>query len=239
MRMAIFGKFCVAALIAAGATCVQAQVGTWDTEENRQTLRELKEVDTNYHPDLYGEYNGILRFAQGDYKGAMENFKVGAYYSDKASQMAIGLMYFNGEGVPKDAVAAYAWTDLATERDYAGYAAIRDGIKARLTPEQLVAAQALRARLAENYADAAAKPRLASQLRLGLSEMTGSRVGFEMPGFQVSALKNTDTLRSPCSRSFYDKRCWDPEKYFALRDLQFKATVTVGKIEQENDQKKP
>lgn len=239
MRMTIFGRFCVTALMAAGATCVQAQVGAWDTEENQQTLRELKEVDTNYHPDLYGEYNGILRFAQGDYKGAMENFKVGAYYSDKASQMAIGLMYLNGEGVPKDPVAAYAWTVLASERAYSGYAAIRDGIKTRLTPEQLVAAQTLRARLAETYADAVAKPRLASQLRLGFSEMTGSRVGFEMPGFQVSAFKNTDTLRSPCSRSFYDKRCWDPEKYFALRDLQFKATVTVGKIEQEKDQKKP
>ena len=210
--------------------------------EVQKTLRAMNDASTWYHPDLFGEFAAVQRYAHHDLKGAMKYFEIGAQYADKFSQMSIGLMYFNGEGVSKDPIAAYAWLDIAAERDYPDFVATRDRVKATLTPDQLQRGQAMRDKLALRYADAVAKPRMEQQLRFGREQITGSHLGYDsgiyhqaMPG---KVCKGTGSLingimmpEAGCGGDeVYADARWNPEKYFANRDAQWKATVTVGDI---------
>src|SRR5262249_17914578 len=152
--------------------------------------------------------------------------------------LSIGLMYLNGEGVDKDPVTAYAWLGVAAERDYPDFVATRDRVKASLTPEQLEKAAPIRARLDERYADTAAKPRMEQQLHLGQMQLTGSRTGYDS-GVSQLATKPTcgpsvvvggqETPNAGCGgASLYAKARWEPKEYFAARDAEWKATVSVG-----------
>lgn len=207
----------------------------------QKTLRAMANASTWYHPDQFGMTAGMRRYAHKDYAGALKYFEVGAYYADKLSQLSTGLMCLNGEGVTKDPVTAYAWFDLAAERDYPEFIATRDNLKAQLTTEQLTRAMELRGKLAERYGDAVAKPRMAHQLRLGQAQMTGSRAGFDSganhaaskthcgPGLVIGGRVVPE---AGCgSMDMYAKDAWDPDKYFAVRDREWKATVTVGAVE--------
>jgi hypothetical protein len=143
----------------------------------------------------------------------------------------------NGEGVDKDSVTAFAWIDLSTERGYLAFAATRDRVKAQLTPKQLKQAIDLRNTLFKRYGDVVAKPRIAAELREGLTKMTGSRAGFDA-GVGFLPLSSIDPSASPeldvytiCASGFWAKSCWQPESYFAMRDRQWNATVTVGPIQ--------
>src|SRR5689334_326130 len=167
----------LAAAMIAAATAVSASNGDDPLNDPyiQKTLRAMSDASTWYHPDLFGEYAGMRRYAAHQYQAALKYFEVGAYYADKLSQLSIGLMHLNGEGVRKDPVTAYAWIDLAAERSYPDFVATRDRVKSELTPAQLEQAQALRDQLAQKYADAVAKPRMEQQLRMGQAQMTGSR----------------------------------------------------------------
>jgi hypothetical protein len=208
----------------------------------QKTLRAMADASTWYHPDQFGEFAGLRYYAHRQYKDAMKYFEIGAYYADKLSQLSIGLMYMNGEGVTKDPVKAYAWLSLAAERDYPDFVATRDRLKATLTPQQLHKADEQRKTMDGRYADAVAKPRMVTQLRQGQMQLTGSRTGFDSG---VSQLQNkptcgpsvvvggNETPNAGCggAASLYAKSRWEPKEYFASRDAEWKATVSVGAIE--------
>jgi hypothetical protein len=207
----------------------------------QKTLRAMNDASTWCHPDLFGEFAGVKRYVHKEYAGAMKYFEIGAYYADKFSQMSIGLMYVNGEGVPKDLLTGYAWLDIAAEREYPDFVATRDRVKASLTPDELQHAQAIRDKFALRYADKVAKPRMAQQLRFGREQMTGSHLGFDQ-GVKHDSPKGTlckggvfiggiALPEAGCGGDdIYAESRWKPEKYFARRDSQWKATVTVGDI---------
>jgi hypothetical protein len=207
----------------------------------QKTLRAMNDASTWYHPDLFGEFAGVKRYVSKNYRDAMKYFEIGAYYADKFSQLSIGLMYVNGEGVPKDTLTGYAWIDIAAERDYPDFVATRDRVKASLTPDDLQRAQIIRDKLALRYADKVAKPRMEQQLRFGREQMTGSHLGFDQ-GVKHDSPKGTQCKggvyvggvslpEAGCGGDdIYADSRWKPEKYFARRDSQWKATVTVGDI---------
>src|SRR5262249_12112993 len=151
----------------------------------QKTLRGMASASTWYHPDQFGEFAGMRYYAHRQFKEALKYFEIGAFYADKLSQLSIGLMHLNGEGVAKDPVSAYAWLDLAAERDYPDFVATRNRVKATLTPEQLERATKVRAELGAKYGDAVAKPRMAVQLHQGQMQVTGSRTGFDYGVNQV------------------------------------------------------
>lgn len=209
----------------------------------QKTLRAMSDASTWYHPDLFGEFAGMRHYAHHDYKGAMKYFEVGAYYADKLSQLSIGLMYMNGEGVRKDPVKALAWFAIAAERDYPDFVATRDRLKAALTPDQITAAEQQRQELARRYGDAVAKPRMVSQLHLGQMQLTGSRTGFDSGVSQLNTKPSCgdkvvvggyETPSAGCggAASMYAKGRWDPKEYFASRDAEWKANVSVGALQQ-------
>jgi hypothetical protein len=208
----------------------------------QRALHAMANASTWYHPDLFGEYTGMRRYAHHQYKGALKYFEIGAFYADKLSQLSLGLMYMNGEGTPKDPVTAYAWLDLAAERDYPDFVATRDTLKDRLTPEQLARAMVLRAKLAETYADGVAKHRLVVQIRQGLLQgvpNSGSRTGFEYGNYwrptnpdcaPTLAAGGQEQPQAGCGRSVFANAYWDPNSYFAWRDSAYQPRVSVGAI---------
>lgn len=170
----------------------------------QKMLIDMSLTPTAFHPDIYGEYTGMRYYAHRRFQGALKAFEIGAYYADKVSQLSIGLMYLNGDGVAKDPVEAYAWLSIAAERDYPDFIATRDRVKASLSEAQLLQAETIRAGLAERYGDNVAKPRMAVQLRQG-------------------------TLQPHRGYSYGP---WEPQRYFSKRDAEWngKGTVKVGPI---------
>ncbi len=179
----VMGRSLRAALILSGVLVSAAAKAEDDASSDpnlQRTLRALRDVSTIDHPDIFGMTVGLRRYAHRQFKDALKYFESGAYYADKLSQLCIGLMYMNGEGVARDPVTAYAWLDLAAERDYPDFVATRDSLKAKLTSEQLAQAQSLRMELGKRYGDAVAKYRMEVQLRVGLmNAFTGSRTGYD------------------------------------------------------------
>jgi len=199
-------------------------------------LRAMGNSSTQGHPDLFGRFTGMRCFAAHDYACALKYFKYGAYYADKFSQLAIGLMYDHGQGVPRDPAKAWAWLALSASRGYPEFIATRKRIGARLTPAQRQAGEAELATLEKTYGDSVAMPRMLSSLRLALmNDMTGSRLGFDQGVYTYSA---QDTPGGPqlTPRGFgnlRDRWYWDPKDYFQQRDAQWGAgTVTVGPLQQ-------
>jgi hypothetical protein len=224
-------------------TAVQADEDPLNDPSVQKTLRAMANASTWYHPDLFGMTAGMLHYAHHDYGGALKYFEIGAFFADKLSQLSIGLMHLNGEGTPKDLVSAWAWIDLAAERDYPDFVATRDNLKAMLSPQQLAQAMILRKALAERYADTVAKWRMTVQLRQGQMHLTGSLTGFDFGVIQATfkpcgpalVLGGRKIPQIGCGdgASLMAKENWQPDLYFAARDREWKATVTVGAVEQQ------
>jgi hypothetical protein len=254
-------QIAIAALLSLALTpmiMVHAASDPRDDPAVQKKLRAMANADTDWHPDLAGEFNGMRAYAHGDYEKAMQEFLSGAYYGDKLSQLSIGLMYLNGEGVAKDPVTAYAWLDLASERDFDTFNATRDRVKATLSGEQLDQAQTLRVTLGETYADDIAKPRLTWQLRHGqMISITGSRTGFNAGVYSgvadmvsrgsttvlgATSMRCTGPtillgyIQAPVSGcggdAVFAPAFWQADKYFASRDALLKAEVVVGPLTQ-------
>jgi uncharacterized protein len=145
----------------------------------QRTLESMAENSTEGHPDLHGQFGGLLRYEKGDYAGAMKYFLSGARYADKVSQLCIGLLYLNGQGVAKDPATAYAWIALSAERNYPQFVSTRNSVWAQLNPQQREKAAEILKQLTTEYGDAVAKPRMIAQLQQAKLHMTGSLTGFE------------------------------------------------------------
>jgi hypothetical protein len=213
---------------------------------SRKMLSAMGRTPTNGHPDLYGEFNGMQRYAAGDYKAAMKYFLGGARYADKLSQLSIGLMYLHGEGVKKDPVTAFAWIAIAAERKYPSFLATRDALWATLDAQQRQQAKALIDQLYPEYGDLTAKPRMAKYLRRSRTKLTGSYLGGPigpMDSLTPGQLDGTGPMPA-CGAETIDglpmTGCgslaradwyWNPKKYFKARDAEWTGTVTIGMVQ--------
>lgn len=220
-----------------------------------EVLAAMDRTSTWGHPDLANEFSGMHYYEAGHYKEALASFRTAARYADKLSQLSIGLMYLDGQGVEKDPVAAFAWVAIAAERKYPQFIATRDAIWAMLDAEQRERAKALVGRLYPEYGDATAKPRMAKVLRRNRM-VTGSLLGFG--GSSVASLTPAQYMTTlppsrqessggpmpPCGAhtieggpmtgcgNLYVEWRWNPDVYFKTRDAAWIGTVTVGPLQQ-------
>lgn len=205
-----------------------------------QVLAAMDHTSTWGHPDQYHEFVGMHCYVEGNYPCAMDHFLQAARFADKLSQLSIGLMYLDGQGVQRDRVAAFAWVAIAAERKYPRFLATRDQIWAGLDGAQRQQARTLVDGLYSQYGDAVAKPRLAKVLRRTRTEMTGSYVGYGSsatatvaPGFGQSCSASTiDGAPATGCGGLYAEWRWNPKLYFASRDAAWTGTVTVGPLQQ-------
>ncbi|GAA4788590.1 hypothetical protein [Lysobacter hankyongensis] len=188
----------------------------------------------DHHQDLKYRKFGMEAYKQGRYEDALRFFRRAGFFADKPSQGMVAEMYWKGQGTPRDPVQAYIWMDLAAERGYRGFLLLREQYWNALSPGERERAIAEGQAAYARFGDAAAKPRYEHQLRIGRSQMTGSRTGFNR-GVQIE-IPGPEGGQMIEGSKFYDERYWDAKKYWAWQDkLWMKpkiGRVTIGEIEE-------
>lgn len=188
------------------------------------------------HPNERFRLYGQKAAATGNWGDAARNFRTAARYADKYSQHRLSLMYWHGVGVAEDRVEAYVWADIAAERGYPQFLAIREKMWADLTPAQQAAVvERGPARYAE-FGDPAAKKRFADALGHGRMNVTGSHTGFvgflgvstpeQLGGTLPNVVDGLEVAK------IHTRERDDPARYWAHEDRVWKhAVVRVGDIE--------
>lgn len=188
----------------------------------------------DHHQDLKYRRLGMDAYRQGRHEEALRFFRRAGFFADKPSQGMVGEMYWNGEGTPRDPVQAYIWMDLAAERGYRGFLILREQYWNALSESERARVVAEGPAVYARFGDIAAKPRYEHQLRIGRSQMTGSRTGFNR-GVQIE-IPGPEGGQMIEGSKFYDERYWDAKKYWAWQDrLWMKpkiGRVTIGEIEE-------
>lgn len=241
--MTIAGAF---ALSAASAHAQQQR-----DPEVEAALKAMDNTSTWGHPDQFGQFTGMRYHAKGDYPNALKYFRIGARYADKLSQLSIGLMYMNGEGVERNPATACAWLTLAAERNYPRFVATREQVCSKLDDSQRKEAAATATALTAEFGDAVAKKRMINELNYARGQMAGSRTGFN---YGVQHLETGDagsasgncaapTIQggpaTGCANDIYAEWRWKPDLYFKVLDAQWTGSVRVGDLEHVPNSKAP
>lgn len=195
---------------------------------------QLVKMAVNHPNELHRIYANKAA-ASGNWRDAAKSFRIASRYADKYSQHRLSLLYWHGVGVTADRVMAYVWADLAAERGYPEFLAIREKMWRELTPQQQAEVPRRGRRIVDEYADAAAKPRFERALAQGKRQMTGSRTGFDA-GVLIATVGAGNQLFGSIGgvglKKLYDASRTDPEKYWAFEDKVWKeGLVKVGEIE--------
>lgn len=130
---------------------------------------------------------GVQAFRKGDYRHAVDMYKVAAAWAYKPAEYNLGVMYFKGEGVPVDRARGAAWMVLAAERGDPQYARARDLMVTVLTDAQFKRTDEIWNALKPTYGDAVALRRAKAQWVWARSQKTGSRVGGAVGELMVGA----------------------------------------------------
>ena len=86
---------------------------------------------------------GVDAYEKGDYATALKEWRPLAAQGNAAAQALLGMMYEEGQGVPKDYVQAYMWLSLAAAQGYERATKLRDKLAEKMTPAQVAEAQRL------------------------------------------------------------------------------------------------
>jgi uncharacterized protein len=194
----------------------------------------LVKMAANHPNELYRVYANKAA-ASGNWGDAARNFHLAARFADKYSQHRLSMMYWHGVGVGIDRVEAYIWADLAAERGYPQFLAIREKMWNALTPQQQADVPQRGRRIVDEYADVVAKPRVERAIAQGKRQMTGSRTGFDA-GLIISSIGPGNQLFGSVGgvnlKNMYDASRTDPKQYWAFEDMVWKnGMVKVGEIE--------
>jgi hypothetical protein len=90
-----------------------------------------------------GFMSGYEAYSEGDYVIALKEWEPLAYRGDIEAQFALGMMYLNGDGVPRDEVHAYKWLNLAAADGDVQVKTTIDLAATRMMPDQIAEAQKL------------------------------------------------------------------------------------------------
>jgi hypothetical protein len=192
------------------------------------------------HPDLRWRGEALRSYERKEYEIAMTQLLRAARYADKPSQALIAEMYWQGTGVAQDRAIAYAWMDLAAERLYANFLAVREHYWGQLSEAERNDAMKRGQALLAEYGDDVAKSRLEGILRRERRKTTGSRTGFVG---NLTIIPNSGplagtgmTLRGD---QYYAPKYWEPKEYWRLQDEIWQAPirtrVDVGDVETVKD----
>ncbi|MBE2211509.1 MAG: sel1 repeat family protein [Xanthomonadaceae bacterium] len=209
-----FHKICKDVLLVAMAVTVGAV--SIAHAQSRQSAVEQEIINSeaflSSHPDLMNRMRGMQALERGEPERAAIYFKRAAWYADKQAQAIYAEMLWDGRGVPQDRSAAYAWMDLAAERQYKLILRFRERYWSALSETERQRALEVGRQVYAEYGDEIAQPRLEKVLRRAARNVTGSRTGF------VGAL--TIVIPGPGEgtvidgSTFYDKRYWEPAQYW-------------------------
>jgi len=140
-------------------------------------VADVKLPNLEHTPGARPYVQAMEDFRNGRMFSARHNFLEAAHWADKIAQYNLGVIHYQGHGVPVDRPRAWAWFDLAAERGYPQLVDMAALVWEEFDEREQAAARDIRAELAERYSDAVAIPRTARYMELEQRRMTGSRVG--------------------------------------------------------------
>lgn len=187
------------------------------------------------HNDLRFRRDGLASLEDGLPEAAIAQFQHAARHADKPSQAMLAELYWKGEVVPVDRPRAYAWMDLAAERGYRQFLALREHYWAGLSEaERQQAIEVGRALYAE-YGDPVAIPRMERQLRDARRDITGSRVGFVSGPMKVIIRGENGGFAHENGEKIHARQYWDPALYQQWKDESYRrhleGQVDVGELQ--------
>lgn len=128
-----------------------------------------------------GEYYfqlGVNAFYKKDYAHAIAMYKVAASWAYKPAEFNLGLIYFQGLGVPADKPLGAAWMSLAAERgDSRRTNQTRDLMLSKLSKSEFAKTFAIWQKLKPTYGDEVALARAKARWAQVKASKTGTRVG--------------------------------------------------------------
>ncbi len=224
----------VVATAAGPATALAADTAAAQVDTRDQRVLSTRTF-LNAHPDFKHRTEGWTAYEAGDHDRAMTEFQRAALYADKLLQAMVAELLWQGPGAEADRPAAYAWVDITAERGYPQFVRLREQYWRQLdTLERARALEAGRALLAE-YADAAAKPRMAHFMKKAKQRAQRYSPSVSAPkGVMVAG--NNGTMTSIPAHRFYASKFWDPVQYQAWQDSLWppskEGQVDVGNVQQ-------
>lgn len=183
----------------------------------------------NAHPDLKYRTEGWLAYRDGRYEQARKHFMRAAGYADKLSQAMLAEMSWTGQGQVIDRAIGYAWADLAAERGYPQFVALREGYWRAMQPAERERALEVGQSLLDEYGDEVARIRINRHLRQARRHMLGGRVRKDIDVIVPGPSGQSNLIRG---RDFYSDKFWQPAQYQDWLDETWNApprgTVEVG-----------
>lgn len=136
---------------------------------------------------------GVQAFKKGDYRHAIDMYKVAASWAYKPAEYNLAIMYFKGQGVPVDRSLGAAWMVLAAERGETEYVKARDLMVTILSKAEFAKTDELWGELKQTYGDQVALRRAKAQWAWVKSHQTGTRVGGAVGELSVGVLDGGHT----------------------------------------------
>lgn len=174
---------------------------------------------------------GTRFYENGWYFNARHRFRKAARYADKMAQHNLGVIYYRGDGVERDPARAWAWFELAAERDYPEFVGIANAVWDELPPAQRQRGRAFLDELLPEYADEIAVPRAVQRMEWDRQYMTGSRVGF----VRNLEIYDINSAMPRTGEEYYAAHKWNfhavIEQEKDIFEALARARVTIGELE--------
>jgi TPR repeat protein len=196
---------------------------------------------------LPGDFNFCLAakdWQAGRHAQATEFLQLAAGWGDKAAQMALGVAYFNGDGVPQDRALGLAWLGLAAERHGATASGLFASARSKVDAAEFARADTLYQQMRATYGDEVAAVRADKHYRRAVHALQGDPaygmgrcvagygyVAFSDPGNRE---QNTGADKyQPCSMSSEHTMLAAIEQHYEVYIEGWHGRVTVGPVEAE------
>lgn len=206
-----------------------------DTDAQALARFDLLYALSAHHPNERYRLYGQKAAATGNWRDAAKAFRMAARYADKYSQHRLSLLYWHGVGVREDRVLGYLWADIAAERGYPQFLAIRERMWRELSPAQQADVTRRGPALYAEYGDPASKRRFELALTQSRLNVTGSRTGFDGGVGITSGDKLRGTMANVNDAlilaTVHAPSRTDPQRYWEAEDRAWKnGIVRVGEI---------
>lgn len=167
------------------------------------------------HPDMKYRTEGFLAYELGDFAEARTHFLKAAEFADKPAQAMLAEMAWKGIGEPADRAMGYVWADLAAERGYRQFVALRERYWSELDAAGRERVLMEGVAVMQHYGDASAQPRLARHLRRARLVMITGRPRKDVTILVPGKYGMGTWVRG---HDFYAPKFWEPKQYFEWVD---------------------
>lgn len=185
---------------------------------------------------------GHSAFRAGRYQVALQNYQRAAYWGDKFGHYNVGVMHYHGQGTEQDVPRAWAWLELAAEREYPQMREVADLLWGRLIDEQKAEGRRILINeLIEVYGDEAAIRRTSRRMNRERRKIAGSRVGhvgalqvLDVDGYArvniaPDAIQIEFVGRSLSGEEFFNQGHWDFNRVIETEGQLLRA-LSGGKV---------